>query len=386
MELDVKLLTWCTTIQKQTLKAVNKEGSIGKAAKKLNLAKSTVQSRVDSIRRQAMEAGYTPQDSLPIVPENHIVKSISTLYDGEGNVKTKRVTTHKEQEHKLILFKEAVSDILEDFKGCSNFVKPPKNIESDLLSVIPMPDLHLGMLSWEKETGNAYDLNIANKQIITTLENLISKTPNSEKILIPFLGDLFHTDNSTNMTLAHGNILDVDSRYPKMIAAGIKLVKLIIERALQKHKEVIVWIRQGNHDQHSSIALALTMQAVFENNPRVKVSVTPGQFDALKHGKCLIACTHGHTVAQAKLPLLMASLYPEYWGNTMFRRWYTGHVHHDEVIEHPGCTVEKLRAICGKDAWSHSMGFISGRDIKCDIWHKNLGMIQRYIEPILVKK
>jgi hypothetical protein len=377
MQLDKKLLTFCTPVQKITLNAVNKEGSVGKAAKALGLAKSTVQCRIDSIRKKA--ASSKKEDSTQ---EGYFVKSFSTLYDGDGNVKTKRVTSHKDKEDKLIAFKKAIIEAVDNYKGCSTIIKSPKYCDSDLLSVYPIPDPHIGMLSWARETGTAYNLDIAERTIFQTFDKLLERCPNSSNALIASLGDLFHTDNSTNMTLAHGNILDVDSRYAKMISVGLKIMRHVIDRSLQKHENVTAWFRQGNHDTHSSIAIAIAMNAIYENNPRVTVSTEPGMFDALQHGKCLIACTHGHTVGMAKLPGLMSERYSKQWGKTKFRQWYTGHVHHDQLIEYPGCIVEKLRAVCPKDGWSHSMGFESGRDLKCDVWHKTKGKINRVIEPI----
>jgi hypothetical protein len=385
MQLDKQLLIWCTPVQKTTLKSVNKEGSIGKAAKALGLSKSTVQCRIDAIKRKAATSdseSVSKHEQENIVQKGYFVKSFSTLYDGDGNVKTKRVTSHRDKEDKLIWFKEAIVDVVNNYKGCSTFIKPPNYCNSDLLSVYPIPDPHIGMLSWARETGTAYNLDIAEYQLFQTVDMLVARSPSSSHALMASLGDLFHTDNSTNMTLAHGNILDVDSRYPKMISVGLRLMRRVIDRLLQKHEHVTAWFRQGNHDTHSSIMMAISMAAIYDNNPRVTISIEPGQFDVLQHGKCLIACTHGHTVAAAKLPLLLAERHSKLWGKTKFRHWYTGHIHHDQLIEYPGCIVEKLRAVCPKDAWSHGMGFESGRDLKCDVWHKTEGKIDRLIQRV----
>lgn len=379
MKINTEVLRICNQLEAETLKAFNKTGSIRKAARLLGVTKSTVHRRLNNIKNKAEEQNINTSTNTT---NNLFVKSVSTIYNGDGSVKTKRITSNRVVEAKFEHFKLALEDVLENYKGTSVLIKKPDYSIKNLLSVYPIPDAHIGMLSWARETGYPYNLDIAEKELLSTFDKLVSRSPASSKALIISLGDLFHTDNSTNMTLASGNILDVDSRYPKMIAVGIKLLRHVIDRSLQKHDHVTVWIRQGNHDTHSSIMTAIAMDAIYDNNPRVTVSTEPGQFDTLKHGKCLIGGTHGHTIGMAKLPGIMAERYREDWGNTKFGYWYTGHVHHDEIHEFPGCVVEKLRAVCPKDAYAHSAGFDSGRDMKCDIWDEEDGKISRFIQRV----
>jgi hypothetical protein len=70
------------------------------------------------------------------------------------------------------------------------------------------------------------------------------------------------------------------------------------------------------------------------------------------------------------------------WGETQHRYWYTGHVHHDTLKEFPGCTVETFRTLAARDAWHHKSGYRAGRDMKCDIIHKDHGRVCRHIVGI----
>ena len=73
----------------------------------------------------------------------------------------------------------------------------------------------------------------------------------------------------------------------------------------------------------------------------------------------------------------MAADRPEDWGNTEFRHWMCGHIHHWTAKEHPGVIVETFRTLAGKDAWHAGKGYRSRRDMNCIVFHAKYGEIQR---------
>ncbi len=58
---------------------------------------------------------------------------------------------------------------LADFDHKAKPVKPPKKTEDDLATVYIAADWHVGLLAWQEETGNNYDLKIASAQIKTAI-------------------------------------------------------------------------------------------------------------------------------------------------------------------------------------------------------------------------
>jgi len=79
-----------------------------------------------------------------------------------------------------------------------------------------------------------------------------------------------------------------------------------------------------------------------------------------------------------KLPAVMAADRPQDWGQTEFRYWLTGHIHHDSKIEAPGCMVESFRTLAAKDAYASYGGWRSGRDTKVIVYHKDFGEVERH--------
>jgi len=120
------------------------------------------------------------------------------------------------------------------------------------------------------------------------------------------------------------------------------------------------------------------LQHHYRDNPRVTIDATPAKFHKIEFGLNLIGVTHGDTIKPKDMPGVMACDWAEAWGRTKFRRWYTGHVHHESVTEFPGCTVETLRTLAAKDAWHAGQGYRSGRSMLCDVWHRTRGKILRH--------
>ena len=202
-------------------------------------------------------------------------------------------------------------------------------------------------------------------------------SPACENAVIINLGDWYHADNQEGVTTRSGHSLDMDGRYAKMARVGIKVMRQCIESALNRHKNVRVINVIGNHEDTSSIMLSICLANVYEKEPRVTIDTSPGAFNYVRHGKVLIGCHHGHSCKPDKLPGVMATDKAKDWGETMYRYWYIGHVHHQSLKDYAGVTVESFRTLAAKDAYAHSGGYRATRDMKAIIMHKEYGEVSR---------
>lgn len=376
-------LPWATTRQQEAIKALMKHGSVAEAAGVLGIHPGRLRSHLSEAARRAARSGFSPDhDMSKPVPAGYHVKGVSTYYDKDGVVKGQWVKSQKDQEHQIALLLDAVQEISEPFRAKSVKVPCPKQTSKDTLTIYPMGDPHLGMYAWAAETGNDFDLNIAETNLVAAVDRLVGLAPNSELGVVVNLGDFFHSDSADNQTRKSGNPLDVDTRWAKVLQVGIRTMRRCIDKALEKHKKVMVINEIGNHDDHSAIVLSLCLAQYYENNPRVEVDTSPSPFHWIRFGKCLIGVTHGNNTKPDMLPGIMAADRSKDWGETQHRYWYTGHVHHDTLKEFPGCTVETFRTLAARDAWHHKSGYRAGRDMKCDIIHKDHGRVCRHIVGI----
>ncbi len=384
---------WATGSQTKAIDALMRHGSIAAAAEALEIPPHSLRARLSEAQHRAARYGWSPaHDMKKTVPDGFHIKGVSTYYGrdkatGEVELRGQWVKTQKDQEHRVQLLLDELSGVLEPLRGLApkELRKAPRRsaqYDKEVLSVYPWGDPHIGMFCWEEEAGENFDLKLAEEQIATAMNKLVSLAPQSETGLLINVGDFFHTDFVTNMTMKAGNILDVDTRWGKMIRIGIRIMRSAIDLLLTKHRFVRIINAQGNHDLHTSVILSQLMMAFYEGNPRVIVDESMNPFKYHRFGKCMLGVVHGDTTKPQDLPGVMAADRPEDWGRTLYRRWYCGHIHHDTVKEYPGCIVETIRTLAPRDAWHNQQGYRSGRDMKLDLWHHKYGYINRNIVGI----
>lgn len=375
--IDPRLEEFANPRQLEYLRAINHYGSSRKAAAELGVGKSTINAAIDRLKREAALQGYSPaHDMTRPVPDGFKVARISTNYKADGSVGQQWVIGAPDKERQLELLKQFVAELCSEVKGLSPKVAAPKIVDSDLLTVYPIGDHHHGMYADPAETGDAYDAKISVHRLESAVDHLITLAPPSEHALLLNLGDFLHGNDSTNET-EHGNKLDVDTRFGKVLHSGAMALIRCVLKLLAKHKTVHVWNIRGNHDRDASLALAMAMSFYFHNEPRVKVDVGTGLYKYFRFGKVLIGSHHGHGAKANDLPLIMAEDRKEDWGATDHRVWHCGHIHHLTRKDFVGCTVETHRTLAGTDAWHAGQGYRSKRDMNAIVYHKLYGEIQR---------
>jgi hypothetical protein len=376
---DPRLREWATAAQARYLDAIERHGSAKAAAQQLGINIRTLRRGMESLKRAAARAGYSPDhDMTRPAPAGFEVKGVSTLYGPAGDVKAQWVKTRLEDDRRMEALREAVSVMADEIRGAAKPVAPPRRTAEQLMTVYPMGDPHIGMYAWAKECGEDFDCDIARRNLTSATSRLVGCAPASDTALIVNLGDFFHADNYSNTTQRSGNALDVDTRWPRVLSIGILAMRDCIDAALQKHQRVEVICAAGNHDDHSSVMLSMCLAAFYEREPRVAVEPTFSKFHYRRFGLSLVGVTHGDTVKLSDLGGIMATDRPEDWGATRHRYWYTGHIHHKSRLELPGCTVESFRTLAAKDSYHTAHGYRAGRDMECIVLDRDYGEIERH--------
>lgn len=376
---------FATPRQAEVIDALIEHGSVQKAADSLEMRTKQFRRHLSEAHKRAAKAGYSPEHRFhhPL-PEGFTIKRKSIVdRDEDGNFSGWTIA-EPEKELRLKMVMEAIQSVAEPFRAKSNPQKPPASIDKDLMTIYPMGDPHIGMYAWHEETGQDFNVEIAEKNLVEAVDTLVELAPNSHTGTIINLGDFFHSDSLDNRTRRSGHALDVDTRWPKVLRVGVRTMRRCIDQAKKKHQSVHVINEIGNHDDHTAIALSICLASFYENDPRVTIDLSPSCYHWIRFGKCLIGVTHGDKPAAKpdQLPGIMANDRAKDWGETKHRYWYTGHVHHDQLKEYPGCIVETFRTLAPADAWHHNSGYRSGRDMKCDILHREWGRINRHIVGI----
>lgn len=275
------------------------------------------------------------------------------------------------------------ADIAADIADIVNNIKPikpipaPTHCEDDLMTVYPIADAHIGMRAWGKETGEDYDTDIAVERIRAGVSRLVASSPASKLAVVLDVGDLTHADDNTNQTPRSKHSLDVDTRHFKTLEAAITALSTAIELALQKHDAVLVRVLRGNHNETSYIAVMFALAERYRGNPRVTVEKSPADFFVYEFGRVLVAAHHGDKAKAERLVLHMADQWPEMWGRTRHRFYFTGHLHHALLRDVGGVQVEQLRAVTARDAYAASHAYSARAQLQAITFHRTDGEISR---------
>jgi len=357
-------------IQRERVEACIKYGSQLKAGKALKVDGKRINETIAYLKKRAA-----------YVPESHELTGLST-YTTLDNGDKQWIKTNVAKEKQQEILKQAIVDTFTEFKGKSICRDSPKNSDSDLLVLIPIGDSHIGMLSWAPETGENFDLQIAEKNLCQAMERMIAAAPSAETCLIADMGDMLHRNDNKNSTPASGNVLDVDGRAIKMMRVAVKILIHAVDCALQKFKKVILRNVFGNHSPDGEQMLALALELYYHNNDRVIVETTPNKFFYYQHGLTLLGFCHGDKVKHGELPMIMAADVPKKWGSSAFRYFYIGHIHHQSIKEYQGCSIESINTLTPNDAWHHGSGYRARKNIKLMVLHKEYGEIERITKDI----
>ena len=368
---------WVTETQIRYLEAVKEHGGQNAAARALGVAKSSVNEAIATYKREAARRGHAPGHFDDGVAPGFVMGKV-TIQRGPGGVERvwERQSPDAElQAERLQAMKAGLLDGLEPIAPLSG----PDYTDDDLLTVYPQGDPHAGLYAWKDETGQAFDLVEYERVTKAAIDRLVASAAPSSHALFIDLGDSLHADNNAARTRS-GHHLDTHGRHAEVVRAVIRCKRHHVARMLEKHNHVTVRINPGNHDGITALMLAEMMAAIYENEPRVTVSTSPNPYWFHGFGANLIGTTHGDGAKGANLPLLMAVDAPALWlaSEHGSRVWFVGHVHHKDVKDHPGVTVEYCRTLAAPDIWSHASGYRSKRSIEAVTYHRQDGEVERH--------
>lgn len=375
-----ELRPWATSVEAAYLDAIEKHGSQRNAAEALRVSRGTVSGAVERLRVRAELAarhGQAPGHFVSGVAPGYLMGKVTVQRAKDGEVERTWERQSPDAECQAEMLRLMAATLAEDVRGLARATKAPRREAAELASLYPWGDPHFGMYAWWQDAGADFDLDIAEKLTCAAVDRLVAAAPEGSIGVLLNLGDMFHADNQKNTTNS-GHQLDVDGRWAKVQQVGLRAKLHCIRRMLQKHSKVVVRINKGNHDGHSSYALALMVSCYFHNEPRVEVDLSPGFCWYYQFGEVLIGSTHGDTIKGKDMGAVMAADMPKAWGNTTHRYWFVGHVHHKDVKEYPGVIVEYVRTLAARDAWHQGQGYRAGRDMQLVVLHRKFGEVERH--------
>lgn len=371
---DERLKEFCTTPrQAEYIDAVNEHKGVMAAAKALGIGFQIISKAISAIKKRAAAQGYSPDHSMTrTVPEGFKVKGVSTYYDEEGKVRGQWVKSSADEEAREEARRIAFEALSQELPRMAAIPAPAVALDS-LCTVYTLTDSHVGAYCWAPESGEDWDLDIAERTLVGCFEKMVAASPDSRVAVVAQLGDFLHQDGIRAVTPTSEHLLDADGRFEKVIKIAIRVLRRVVDMSLAKHEKVIVLMAEGNHDITSSIWLRTMFSALYENEPRVEVIGSPLPYYVYQHGQTMLAWHHGHLSKNDKLPMLFAAQFPKIWGSTTKRYAHTGHRHHVEEKEHTGMHVMQHTTLTARDAYAARGGWLSDRAVTAVTYHDKFG-------------
>ena len=274
---------------------------------------------------------------------------------------------------------ERIRDAFEGMEAAAP-VLPPERVSEDLCNVFPLFDVHWGMHAWGQETGSDdYDLKLAEADMMRAFEGVLQLVPSGDTAVLLIGGDFYHADDNSAQTPASKHNLDVDGRMHKVIETSIAIMAYVIQRLLERHRNVVIRVLRGNHDEHSHLVLKFSLDQRYREEPRVTVEKAPRDLFMFQWGRCAIFGQHGDKQKPVDLVLKLADVCP-FWTDAPHRFAYTGHKHKMQAERIGGVWWERLDPFCPPD--SYGATWVSRRALKADTYHKHTGRVLTAFDPI----
>lgn len=380
-ELDANLEQYATEKQWQKIIAYHEHGGQRQAARALGINKSNIPKAYRAVLQNAAKQGYSPRhDMIHTVPDGFIVRGVSTYYGHDGQPRGQWVKSQTDMQYQAEKLVEWAEQRSEEFKPLPP-IEPVYGNFDDVMNTVVVGDHHIGMLAWGEETGGEnYNLKRAEQLLKASMQHNFGMMRPAKQACIMVLGDFLHYDGILAVTPTNRHILDSDSRLDEMIDLGLDCIEWSINLALQTHENVHVMIEPGNHDESILRVFRSTFVRLFRDNLRVTIDDTKRNTHVYKFHNNMIGTTHGHG-AQMKpqnLPLIFATDYYDIWGETEHRYIHTGHVHHKNVMEFPGCQVETHGILAPADAYAANNGYRSKQRMEAITYHPQYGEYSRF--------
>lgn len=359
---------------REAVEAVRRFGGQSEAARQLGLDRSTLRNRLLKARQRGLDVDPAIAEAKAAVGTSlSPVLAWAKTKSDDGTSYSVLLRPDQPSPEKLA---DRLSAALEGLPAIAP-IDAPTHCDSELLTLYPIADAHIGMMAWGKETGEDYDLKKASARLIGWMGRCVAASPASKTAIILDAGDLLHADDQTNQTPKSKHALDVDTRHYKSVEAAISTLAIAIENAALKHERVIVRILPGNHDTHSYMAVMFALAERYRENPRIHLQKVPGEFFVHKFGKVLIAAHHGDKAKAERMVLFLADQYAAIWGRTDHRFLWTGHLHHHKSQDIGGVQWEQLRALTARDAYAVSHAYTARAQLQGITYHRTKGEVQR---------
>lgn len=253
---------------------------------------------------------------------------------------------------------------------------------------VSVPDLHLGRLAWEYETGGNYDVKIAYNEWIKAHQyfSRLTHIYDTEVVVIPIGNDYFNVDNASGTTTA-GTTQDEDGRWQRSFQYGYMAAINAIEIYRKLGLKVVVKIVPGNHDWERNYYLGFALSVAYKDCEEVEIDNSPAPRKYFVYGRNMIGFSHGKE-DKDEIKHIYQSEMREYMSQCDNIEMHLAHLHIERVVEQNGSVILRtIPSLAQRNAWETGKGYSGNRRAQAFVWSKNRGLLNiNYYTPYYEEK
>lgn len=332
----------------------------------------------------AATKGWAPSFNLEQpVPEPFVVRGYSTYYDKDGEKRGQWVLARQDHQKYLEMVRETIKGFYRDSPPLPLPEPATADVDRDVIPWVQVGDGHLGMLAHASETGQDFNLEIAERELCGAIDQIVAGLGHYERIVLNDLGDMTHFDNITATTAHSGHQLSFDRGLPVLIRVYSRVMRHLVERLTTRCEVLDVIVNQGNHSRVNDLWMAELLRVAFGTSGRVNVIDNSSPFVGYRMGKTFVLTHHSDKVKPQDLVNIMITDFREDFGEAEYAYADLGHIHHKMAIkEVPGVVVESWNTLAPSDNWHHESGYRSRQSISVAFRSRTYGDVGRRVLPI----
>lgn len=270
---------------------------------------------------------------------------------------------------------EAIDKIFKELKIPKNKKQYNKPIaKNGRCLIVPISDLHLGLLAEKNICGNDYNIEIAEKLYYYVLNDILSevKTMSFEKVIFIIGNDFINSDNINNTT-TKGTPQDSTNLWHTIVDKAIEMCINGIDM-LADVGPVDVIYAVSNHDYHTVYGVMNTLKAYYKDSNRVTIYGSPSERKYVKFGKVIIGIAHD--IKQDKALEIMSVEAHDMWSDAKSMIWFLGHLHTQMAYSKKGYVeIFRLPTVSGTSRWANQQGYSqTERKNQCFIIDSEIGI------------
>lgn len=354
----------------------------------IQLSSEAVRSRIRRASKTINEKPFVNEDKkqcltldsaledLGCNPDDFEFENIKVgAWDSNNGVKSSYRFTVKPKK-KDFLDEDSIKRIFDKIKITpfeSHYLKEDFISEKSL--VLPIVDLHYGMLNSLGNDSNSYNRLNAKQIFNYVVKNVTDRTQDIffEKVYFIIGNDMLNVDNKQKTT-TKGTPQDTDGFIENHIVEVTNLLLGAIEylRNLPNIKEIEIINVPGNHDNLTSFGISNTLRVLYDgcNDVSVDYENRPRKYKVF--GNTLLGFSHDlnvknvNDIIQADARSLLADT-----TNTVY---FLAHLHHEYALDKSGTDVRRLPTVSALSNWSFENGYSSRRKCQSFIIEKLYGI------------